>query len=115
MVPMDRSNVEQGDYSDMVAAIRQSAAAPSLEKLRPHFADWRAQMVANGCPRVPPSLSLSGVQDDMATNMFILLVKQASERKLRQQRVNAAEEHNLRNILTYMRIPMFRRRGSWKP
>lgn len=115
MVPMDRSNVEQDDYSDMVAAILHSAAAPALEKLRAHFADWRKQMVASGFPRVPPPMSSSGVRDDMATNMFSLLVMQASERKLRKQKVNAAEEHNLRNILSYMRIPMFRGRRRWKP
>lgn len=115
MVPMDRSNVEEDDYSDMVTAILHSAACPSLEKLRPHFASWRKQMVASGFPRVPPPMSSSGVRDDMATNMFSLLVKQASGRKPRKQKVNAAGEHGLRNILGYMRISMLRGRWRWKP
>lgn len=115
MVPVGSSNLEQDDYSDMVRAILHSGAGPSLEKLRPHFPVWRKQMVANGFPRVPPPMSSSGDRDDMATNMFSLLVKQASEPKLRRQEANASQEHNLRNMLSYMRIPMFWRRGRWKP
>lgn len=103
------------DFSDMEAAIRHSAAVTSLDLLRPQFPAWRKQMVENGFPRVPAPLCSAGVHEDMATNMFLLLMKQAMDPALRKQRANAADEHNLRNILGYMRVSMLRYRGRWKP
>jgi hypothetical protein len=109
------SEAAPDDFSDMEAVIRCSAAATSLEALRPQFPAWRKRMVVNGFPHVPPPLSSAGVHEDAATNLFLLLVKQASDPTLRKQRANAADEHNLRNMLGYMGVPMLRERGRWKP
>jgi hypothetical protein len=105
------------DFKDMEEAILHSPASPSLDLLRPEFPAWRKQMVESGFPRVPRPMSSSGVQDDLATNMFLLLVKDAAlEPELkRQRRADVADKHNLRNILSYMRVPMFRNRERWKP
>ena len=102
------------DFSDMETAILRSAAAPSVVRLRPHFPSWRRQMIENGFGRVPAPMTSSGIRDDLATNLFWLLVKQARDPKLRRERANAEDEHNLRNILSYMRLPMFGNRGRWK-
>ena len=102
------------DFSDMETAILHSAAGPSVVRLRPHFPSWRRQMIENGFGRVPAPMTSSGIRDDLATDLFWLLVKQARDPKLRRERANAEDEHNLRNILSYMRLPMFANRGRWK-
>jgi hypothetical protein len=102
------------DFSDMELAILHSAAAPSLVRLRPHFSSGRRQMTENGFDQVPSPMTSSGVRDDLAADLFWLLVKQSRDPKLRRERTNAEDEHNLRNILSHMRLPMFANRGRWK-
>lgn len=104
----------QDDFSDMETAILHSAAARSVARLRPHFPSWRRQMIENGFGRVPAPMTSSGIREDLATELFWLLVKQARDPKLRRERANAEDEHHLRNILSYMRLPMFANRGRWK-
>src|ERR1700722_10665144 len=67
----------------MELAILHSAAAPSLVRLRPHFPSWRRQMTANGFGRVPPPMTSSGIRDDLAADLFWLLVRQSRHPKLR--------------------------------
>lgn len=102
------------DFSDMEAIILHSAAATQVEYLRPQFPAFRGQLEANGFPtRLPPPMRSSGIQDEMAVNLFTLMVLQdIPDPVMRKQ--NAALEHNLRNILSYWGIPMLRSRERWK-
>jgi uncharacterized protein (TIGR02391 family) len=71
-------------------------------------------MIENEFGRVPAPMTSSGIRDDLVADLFWLLVKQARDPKLRRELGNAEDEHNLRNILSYMRMPMFASRGRWK-
>ena len=98
----------------MEAQILHSAAAAWLEYLRPHFPAFRAQLLGNGFPaRLPPPMQSSGIRDDLAVTFFILMTLQdIPDPNVRKEK--ASLEHNLRNILSYAGIPIFRDRGRGK-
>ena len=99
------AGVSEDDYADMVEYLRPSLVAESIERLRPHFPSFRRQMCQRGFDRVPPPLCSAGPKDDLAADLFLLLIKQAMDPKTR----DASDEHNLRNITR------IRPGGRWKP
>lgn len=90
------------DYSDIEEYVRQSGAAPSIERFRPQFPSWHDQLTANGVGRV-------SVSDTLASDLMIHFIHNAMARK-DQDRVAM---HHHRNLLWAIRAPMLRERG-WK-
>jgi hypothetical protein len=83
------------DYKDMESYLLSSGfSAQSMERVWPHFPGMRRQMHQRGFARVPRPLSSSGPDDDQATTLFMLFVKQAMDPGVR----DASSEHHLRNV-----------------